>query len=225
MDKFCGVKRLNKGRLGYNDENRFGESLPEQIAKHIFEKIMKGDLLPGDKIVEEHVSSELNTSRAPVREALYLLQVDNIVERIPRKGTIVKSFTNLEIREYTEVMVGLIQMALDLSKGKWTLDNQESLDVKLEKMREVFEADELLIYQQKSTDLTSFLFEVAENKALSKFYYEALYILTVFAEVKWTIDTMRFFHPRMQALVKCIKENKLEQAKKIVPDLLYNTLD
>ncbi|WP_209121115.1 GntR family transcriptional regulator [Alkalihalobacillus sp. BA299] len=77
-----------------DSEGRFGESLPEQIAKHILKKIMKGDLVPGDKIVEEYIASELNTSRAPVREALYLLQVDQIVERIPRKGTIVKSFTN-----------------------------------------------------------------------------------------------------------------------------------
>ncbi|WP_309520700.1 GntR family transcriptional regulator [Peribacillus frigoritolerans] len=67
----------------------FGESLPQQIAKHILKKIIEGEIEAGEKIVEEDISKELNTSRAPVREALYLLQVDGIVERMPRRGTIV----------------------------------------------------------------------------------------------------------------------------------------
>ncbi|WP_378540931.1 GntR family transcriptional regulator [Neobacillus cucumis] len=205
--------------------NRFGESLPEQIAKHILTKIMKGDLVPGDKIVEDAVATELQTSRAPVREALYLLQVDNIVERIPRKGTVVKSLTSLEIREYTEVMIGLIQMALDFSKDKWTAERIENLTLKLESMTEMFAVNELLGYQQKATLLTNYLFEVAENKALSKFYRESVYILNVFAQVKWTIETMNFYHHKMQKLIHWIKENDIEKAKEIIPDLLLETLD
>lgn len=208
-----------------SDENRFGESLPEQIAKYILKKIMKGELVPGDKIVEEYVASELNTSRAPVREALYLLQVDDIVERIPRKGTIVKSFTNVEVREYIEVMVGLIQMALDFTKGKWTADHLAILEQKMEETTEKFVAGELFAYQQKATQLLVYLFEVAANKALSKFFFESVYILNVFAQVKWTMETMAFYHPRMEKIIQWIKRNEFEKAKELVPDLLLRTLD
>ncbi|WP_052737795.1 GntR family transcriptional regulator [Bacillus sp. SA1-12] len=207
------------------NENPFGESLPEQIAKYILEKIIKDELHPGDKIVEEYIAQELNTSRAPVREALYLLQIDNIVERIPRKGTLVKSFTDYEIREYTEVMIGLIQMALDFTKEKWTPNTLQSLDEKFTVMSNMFHARELLGYQESSSLLTNYIFEVAGNKALSKFYYESVYILNVFAKVKWTKETMIKFHPKMENMVILIKENQINRAKDIIPNLLLETLN
>ncbi len=220
-----GVKKLSRNTSPfYSADNQFGESLPEQIAKYILEKIMKGEIGPGHKIVEEHFAQELKTSRAPVREALYLLQISNIVERIPRKGTLVKSFSRTEIREYTEVMIGLIQMALELSKEKWTKDSLQSLDEKLTLMSNKFLASELLAYQESSSILTKYLFEVAGNKALSKFYDESVYILNVFAKVKWTIETMNHFHPKMLEVVACIKENNIGQAKEIIPGLLLDTL-
>lgn len=185
---------------------------------------MKGEIGPGHKIVEEYVAQELKTSRAPVREALYLLQISNIVERIPRKGTLVKSFSTIEIREYTEVMIGLIQMALEFSKGKWTEDSLQSLDETLNLMSNKFHAGELLAYQESSSILTKYLFEVAGNKALSKFYDESVYILNVFAKVKWTNETMNHFHPKMLEVVSCIKENNIDQAKEIIPALLLDTL-
>lgn len=216
MSRYISPFKLN--------ENQFGESLPEQIAKHILEKIMKDQLKPGDKIVEEHIAQELKTSRAPVREALYLLQIDNIVERVPRKGTLVKSFTKYEIKEYTEVMIGLIQMALELSKERWTPDSLLALDEKLEKMSNMFNAGELLAYQESSSALTNYIFEIANNKALSKFYYESVYILNVFAKIKWTTETMIHFHPKMKETVNFIKSNKIDQAKAIIPSLLLDTL-
>ncbi|MBD7936229.1 MULTISPECIES: GntR family transcriptional regulator [Cytobacillus] len=209
----------------FNNKQRFGESLPEQIAKYILREIMKGSYIPGDKIIEEKIAEELKTSRAPVREALYLLQVDNIVERIHRKGTVVKSFTAEDIKEYTHVMVGLIQMALDMTSNRWHDETKETLILKLNEAEEAFLAGDLIGYQMKSTGVTTFFFEVANNKALSKFYYESVYILTVFAQVKWTMDTMNSFHPRMKLITKNLMENKITEAKEVVPALLLETLE
>ncbi|MCA1027285.1 GntR family transcriptional regulator [Cytobacillus kochii] len=209
----------------FNNEQRFGESLPEQIAKYILTKIMEGSYIPGDKIIEEKIAEELKTSRAPVREALYLLQVDNIVERIHRKGTVVKSFTTEDIKEYTHVMVGLIQMALDMTSNRWHDETKDTLKLKLDAVEEAFLAGDLIGYQMKSTGLTTFFFEVANNKALSKFYYESVYILTVFAQVKWTMNTMNRFHPKMKLITKNLMENKITEAKDVVPALLLETLE
>ncbi|UOQ86462.1 GntR family transcriptional regulator [Gracilibacillus salinarum] len=208
------------------NEEAIGISLPEQIAKYILKKIMEGDLVQGDKIVEEYIASELKTSRAPVREALYLLQVDNIVERIPRRGTIVKSFTEKEIKEYAEVMAGLIQMAFDMSKDQWIQSTVVAgVDQKLEALDEVFAERKLIEYQQKANVLTGYFFEVADNKALNKFYHESVYILNVFAQVKWKVETMEHFHPQINRIVALLKDQKIEEAKAIVPNLLMDTLE
>lgn len=212
-------------KLILDSEDRFGESLPEQIAKYVLKKIMEGDLVAGDKIVEENVASELHTSRAPVREALYLLQVDDIVERIPRRGTVVKAFTNKDVREYTEVMVGLIQMAIDFTNGKWTAENLAEFEQIAEEMTKLHKTEDLLAYQQKASQLFKYLFDIAENKALSKFYFESVYILKVFAQVKWTLKTMAEYHETMMEIVEYIQEDRYLEAKDLVPDLLLRTLD
>ncbi|WP_163580894.1 GntR family transcriptional regulator [Gracilibacillus saliphilus] len=212
----------------FNDKehaNPFGESLPEQIAKHILKKIMQGEYIPGDKIAEEHIASELNTSRAPVREALYLLQVDNIVERIPRKGVIVKTFTESEIKEYAEVMIGLIQMAIELTKESWTKDKIAILDNKVQQMQVDYGQQDLMAYQSSSAHVTEYLFEVANNRPLSHFYKESVYILKVFANLKWTVETMEHFHSQMTRIVELLKANQLDKAKALVPHLLLDTLD
>lgn len=49
-------------------------SLSEQIAKHISEQIIRGELVEGERIQELRIASELDVSRGSVREALLLLE-------------------------------------------------------------------------------------------------------------------------------------------------------
>lgn len=85
-------------------------SLSKMIAKDIIAQIITGELNPGDKLVEKEYADMYGTSRAPVREAVYMLTTEGLVERIPRKGAIVKEYSNddiidlLEIRNMLELM-------------------------------------------------------------------------------------------------------------------------
>lgn len=203
-----------------NDRFGFGESLPEQIAKHILQRIIKGELQAGEKIVEEEISKELKTSRAPVREALYLLQVDGIVERIPRRGTIVKSFTQNEIVEYNDVMIELIQIAVDFSQEKWQKQNQEKLREYFEEVDSECQKKNVLEYQIKAEKFLRYILFLADNKALTRFYEEANHILKVFARVKWTNNTMENFHSKLTIFNEAILNSDFEKAKTAIFETL-----
>ena len=192
--------------------NQFGESLPQQISKHILKKIIRGEIKAGEKIVEEEISTELNTSRAPVREALYLLQVDGIVERIPRRGTIVKTFTQQEIEEYNDVMIELIQISVDYSQNKWTEEHKLKLQKYLEDTTTVCEKKDVIEYQKKVEQIFRYILFLADNKALTRFYEEANHILKVFAQVQWTIETMRNFHSKFQIFAEAILNSEFTKA-------------
>ena len=45
------------------------ESLSEQIAKHISEQIIRGELVEGERIQELRIAAELDVRRGSVREA------------------------------------------------------------------------------------------------------------------------------------------------------------
>lgn len=198
----------------------FGESLPQQIAKHILKKIIEGEIEAGEKIVEEDISKELNTSRAPVREALYLLQVDGIVERIPRRGTIVKPFSQKEIIEYNDVTIGLIQMGIEFSQGNWHEENKHLLRKHLESATDECEKSNVIEYQKRATQIFRYIFSIAKNKALSRFFEEASHILMVFAQSQWSIETMENFHFSLKMSIEAILEDDVIKAKSEIHEAL-----
>jgi DNA-binding GntR family transcriptional regulator len=78
-------------------------NLPNLIKESILNKIVQGELKPGDKLIETEYAEEYGTSRAPVREAFSLLLLDGIVQKIPRRGTVVRGYTLEEIRDLLDI--------------------------------------------------------------------------------------------------------------------------
>ena len=62
------------------------QSLPEQIAARLAERIVSGAYAPGQRILEQAVAEEFAVSRGPVREALRLLEKDGLVMILARRG-------------------------------------------------------------------------------------------------------------------------------------------
>jgi DNA-binding GntR family transcriptional regulator len=77
------------------------ESVPLRVsvADIIRQAIVNGDLRPGTPIVEMALAEQLNVSRAPVREAIQILEADGLVESTPFKGKRVKPLTLREVEE------------------------------------------------------------------------------------------------------------------------------
>ncbi|MCD2492554.1 GntR family transcriptional regulator [Lacrimispora sp. NSJ-141] len=64
-------------------------SLKQLVYNNLKERIINGDLRPGTRLREEDLSAEMNISRAPIREALNMLERDGFTTIVPRKGAIV----------------------------------------------------------------------------------------------------------------------------------------
>nr|WP_319485950.1 GntR family transcriptional regulator [uncultured Cohaesibacter sp.] len=74
-------------------------SLVDLVAKQIRSMIFAGDYLPGEKLVVRELSEVLGVSHTPVKDALNRLVSEDLVEAIPNKSMVVKSFTNNELVE------------------------------------------------------------------------------------------------------------------------------
>ncbi|WP_430495259.1 GntR family transcriptional regulator [Rossellomorea marisflavi] len=199
-----------------NRVNHGKESLPEKVYHHLLQQILNGVIKAGEKIIEEDVARDLGTSRAPVREALYLLKVDGIAERIPRIGTIVKDFSDKEIIEYNDAVIGLLQSAIEQSQPKWDDTNRHRLQVLGDEADEACRLEDVQLYQSRVEQLITHVFIVSDNKALMRFYKEANHILMVFAQVKWTRETMKNFNRELNVFTSSLVEGKFDDAKKAV---------
>ncbi|MFT9846324.1 GntR family transcriptional regulator [Aneurinibacillus sp. REN35] len=86
-----------------NQKVMINNALSALIKESIIEDIVKGKIRPGEKLIEARYAEQFGTSRAPVREAFYLLTLEGVVEKIPRRGTIVKTYTKQEIVDIIEI--------------------------------------------------------------------------------------------------------------------------
>lgn len=86
------------------------ESLSEQIAQHLGQRIVTGDLPPGARIQELKVAGELNVSRGSVREALLILQRRHLVEIFPRRGAVVSRLTPELVNSLYDIYINLLCM-------------------------------------------------------------------------------------------------------------------
>jgi DNA-binding GntR family transcriptional regulator len=87
-----------------------------QLAyEYLLDAMTSFAMLPGEAIVEQDVSSRLNISRTPVREAMKQLESDGFVYHIRQKGTFFSGITNNDIEEIFELRVILEVAAIDHS--------------------------------------------------------------------------------------------------------------
>ncbi len=79
------------------------QSLPEQIATKLSERIVSGAYTPGQRVMEQAVAEEFEVSRGPVREALRLLEKEGLVMILPRRGAQVTNPTIEEVNEIFDI--------------------------------------------------------------------------------------------------------------------------
>jgi DNA-binding GntR family transcriptional regulator len=94
-------------------DRAFGLSLPQQIAEVIAGEIVERELSLGQRLPELNLADRFGTSRAPIREALYILAQEGLVKRTPRRGAFVRQFDEQEIEELYKVRGLLEGLALE----------------------------------------------------------------------------------------------------------------
>jgi DNA-binding GntR family transcriptional regulator len=94
-----------------------GEHRPlrEIVCDTIRSQIVSGEHAPGAHLVEDRLAKELGVSRNPVREALRVLESEGFVEMIPRKGAVVATLSDDEVRDIFEVRRALEALSARLA--------------------------------------------------------------------------------------------------------------
>lgn len=96
------------------------ESLSEQIAQHLGQRIMTSDLKPGERVQELKVAGELNVSRGSVREALLILQRRHLIEIFPRRGAVVSRLTPELVNSLYDIYIDLLCMLGRKIMERWS---------------------------------------------------------------------------------------------------------
>jgi DNA-binding GntR family transcriptional regulator len=94
------------------------ESIRRKVYGHLREQILSGQIAPQQRLIETKIAQEIGTSRTPVREALHNLEVEGLIESIPRVGYRVKFLNPMEVEEICAIRATIEGMAADWAMNK-----------------------------------------------------------------------------------------------------------
>ena len=109
--------------------------LREQVKELLLERIMRGEVQPGERLVETRIAQELGTSQAPVREALRDLELLRLVESEPFRGARVRAVSLEEMAEIYPVRAALEEVAAREAARRLDAAADASLAAEVEGMR------------------------------------------------------------------------------------------
>ncbi|MBB4094506.1 GntR family transcriptional regulator [Ochrobactrum pecoris] len=146
------------------------KSLASSIAERIRGAIVDAEFQFGENLSEDMLAAAFDVSRTPVREALNILQMQELVHIVPKSGTYVFTPTQEDIAELCDFRVGLEDQAMRLALG----NNRKKLVSQLKKqfdlMRAAIDEDDLRAYGRCDTEFHLAFFRVCGNRYLARAY-------------------------------------------------------
>lgn len=101
--------------------------LRDVVFNTLREAILRGDLEPGERLMELQLASKLGVSRTPIREAIRMLEQEGLAITIPRKGAIVAGMTEKDMQDVLEIREALEELSVQVACDKITEEEIEKL--------------------------------------------------------------------------------------------------
>jgi DNA-binding GntR family transcriptional regulator len=97
------------------EERGDASSSPDRVVDAIYQGILAGRYVPGQKLVEADLTSGLGISRGPVREAMTRLNAEGVVVLTRHRGAYIRAFTRPEVLDLLEVLEVLMVLSARLA--------------------------------------------------------------------------------------------------------------
>ena len=110
--------------------------LRDVVFQTLREAILRGELKPGERLMELQLAAQLGVSRTPIREAIRMLEQEGLAVTMPRKGAEVAKMTLKGMEDVLEIREALDILACQLACDRIT----DELLVTLQEKKKAFEA-------------------------------------------------------------------------------------
>ena len=144
-------------------------SLSQQIRDALLERIVSGALKPGDRLIELKIAEEMQTSQAPVREALRELEAIGLIETQRNRGARVRIIDEGELGEIYSVRAELEALAGELVARRAT-DIAGELTAILDRMKKAAELGDQKGFAILNFEFHSTIVAASGNRTLKELW-------------------------------------------------------
>lgn len=179
--------------------------------------ILKGELEPGEKLMEKKLSEKLGVSRTPIREAIRKLELEGLVVMTPRKSAEVASITEEDLTDVLEVRRVLESLAIDLACKNITNDIIAELEANLVRFNAAIKKNDITEIATTDVEFHETIYKSTGNRRLIQILNnlrEQMYRYRLeYIKDRQTRDNLVIEHGR---IIDALRERDKEKGKKAI---------
>ena len=191
--------------------------LRDVVFNTLRDSILTGKLVPGERLMENQLAEKLGVSRTPVREALRMLELENLVELVPRKGAQVLDMSEKDIVNILEVRSALEGLATSVACKKMSkedLQQLKNMEVDFEKAVAENDVEHFVDIDEDFHDL---IFAATENDKLINIFRNLRIQLYRYrmAQAKNNETSMSTIVAHHRSIIRAIENHDAEEGASI----------
>lgn len=140
--------------------------LRDVVFNTLRQAILRGELKPGERLMEIQLANKLGVSRTPIREAIRKLELEGLVLMIPRKGAEVAEITEKSLRDVLEVRSALEELAVQIACEKITPSQIEELKVASAKFEDITKSNDVTTIAEEDVKFHDVIYFATDNAKL-----------------------------------------------------------
>ncbi len=165
-----GSKKKATMGNGLEDLVKIGER--KSLGQHVFENlknaIIKGDILPGSRLIESRLAETLGISRTPVREAMHKLEREGYLRKLPQGGFSLLGLSRDQVEETFGIRGALESYAARLAAEKHQPSDLEPLEQKIRIYQKHLDSKDLDALTDINTEFHDLLYALSKSPKLIK---------------------------------------------------------
>lgn len=198
-------------------------SLPEQVRDSIFTAIISGALPPGTRLREIPLSEHFGLSKTPVREALRLLEAEGLVEVNARRGAVVTSLGDENVRNLYDLRL-VLEIAAVRRAAELGVAVKEAEVLKTE-MDDYLDEEPQLTFHRLDVKLHRAIAEAAGNGELAstlEHTHRRIQAVRVRVQVPARLQRAQKQHA---SILSAIRRGRPDDAEKVVTEHIMSARD
>ena len=140
--------------------------LRDVVFNTLRQAILKGELKPGERLMEIALAERLGVSRTPIREAMRKLELEGLVVMIPRRGAQVANITEKDLNDVLEVRIALENMAIEKACQNMTEDSMSKLWVAAKAFERTTAEGDLVKMAEADVAFHEIIYQASDNRRL-----------------------------------------------------------
>ncbi len=140
--------------------------LRDVVFNTLREAILRGDLVPGERLMELQLAAKLGVSRTPIREAIRMLEQEGLAITIPRKGAIVAGMTEKDMQDVLEIREALEELSVQVACDKITDEEVAKLRENMENFETSLKSGDLKRMAEADVEFHDVIYQATDNPKL-----------------------------------------------------------